>query len=76
VSLRDELARAQPTRRGPKCSICKLLVDLPEDDRMALEEALESRLPSTVIQRAILADGHHLGRGSVGRHRRGDCSGL
>lgn len=76
MSLREQLGKAQPTRRGPKCSICKLLVDLPEDDLVALKEALESRLPSTVIQRAIIADGHQIGRGSVGRHRRGDCSGL
>ena len=76
MSLRDELSKAQPVRRGPKCSICRLLIDLPEDDRDALEEALDSYMPSTVIHRAIAADGHRVGRGSVGRHRRGDCKSL
>lgn len=76
MSLRDQLQNQQPLAKGPRCSICKLLQTLPEDDQMALLEALESSLHSTFIQRAIMAEGHKIGRGSVARHRRGDCAGL
>ena len=43
---------------------------------MVLEEAMASNMASAQIQRAILAEGHNIGRGSVARHRRGDCAGL
>lgn len=76
MSLREQLAAHKSTQRGPRCSICKLLPMLSEDDRMVLEEAMASNMASAQIQRAILAEGHNIGRGSVARHRRGDCAGL
>lgn len=76
MSLKDALEVAEPGRTGPKCSVCVLLSELPMEDRMALEEALASSLAESAIFRAIRSEGFYVGKGSIGRHRRGDCAGL
>lgn len=76
MSLKDALATAKPGKQGPKCSVCKLLKSLPEEDSVALKQALDSVMAESAIHRAIKSEGHYVGKGAVGRHRRGDCAGL
>lgn len=76
MSLKDALEVAEPGRHGPKCSVCQLLAELPQGDRVALQQALESSLAESAIFRAIKSEGFYVGKGAVGRHRRGDCAGL
>ena len=76
MSLKDALEVAEPGKTGPKCSVCRLLSELPEEDRVALQEALDSGMAESAIHRAIKSEGHYVGKGAVGRHRRGDCRGL
>lgn len=76
MSLKDALKSAQPGRHGPKCSVCRLLSELPLEDRVALQESLDTGLAESAIFRAIRAEGFYVGKGAIGRHRRGDCAGL
>lgn len=76
MSLKDALEHAAPKKRGPACSVCRLLEDLPEEDSVALQEALDAGLAESALTRAIRSEGHYVGKGAIGRHRRGDCAGL
>jgi len=49
---------------------------MSDEDREALEAALASTMQTSAISRALNAEGYEVRQASVGRHRRGDCSGL
>jgi hypothetical protein len=76
MSLKDALNAAAPKKRGPACSVCRLLQDLPSEDSQALQDALDAGLAESALTRAIRSEGHYVGKGAIGRHRRGDCAGL
>lgn len=74
MSLTDQLhqARHETRKRGPKCSVGKLLAKSSSEDRAALQDALAAdpdEWPTVAIARAIQIGAH-----TVRRHRRGDCS--
>lgn len=62
--------------RGPSCAVGKMLVDLPEAGRLAVEKALGNRaLTSSGIRRALV---ERVGEEtpsawSIRNHRRGEC---
>jgi len=54
---------------------------MPDDDVAALHQMLTSRraggqyaMSATQIYAALTAEGYTVGRGTIGNHRRGDCS--
>jgi len=47
---------------------------MPDDDIAALRQMLASRMSATQIYAALTAEGYTVGRGTIGNHRRGDCS--
>lgn len=74
MSLKDALQAARDQRPASKCATCRLLASLDKDDRAALQEALDSDLPATVIARALLAEGYEVRDQSISRHRRKGCA--
>lgn len=76
MSLANRLAEQRDGKPGPKCSMCRILVDLSDDERQAVEDAMASEMQSSAIYRALRAEGYEIRQATVGRHRRGDCTGL
>jgi len=72
VALADHFTTKSPTRSV--CSVGKLLATMPDDDIAALHQMLASRMSATQIYAALTAEGYTVGRGTIGNHRRGDCS--
>ena len=72
VSLADRITSQRPVRNV--CSVGKLLATMPDDDIAALRQMLAGCMSSTQIYAALTAEGYTVGRGTIGNHRRGDCS--
>lgn len=78
MNLTDALQheREAGTRKGPGCSLCRLITELPEEDSAALVTALaEETFTHAGISRALRESGHPIGGMTVGRHRNGECRG-
>ena len=77
MSLAGDLANAHLTEphRGPSCTVCRLLLDLPEDEAQALRDALTGPAMTTVIGRIMRDNGHRVANGTLQRHRNGLCRG-
>lgn len=77
MSLRDTLdAEKAAARKGPPCGMFVLLGNLDKADAEVLREYLGDRekVTTAVIHRALLREGHRLGKNTIERHRRGECS--
>lgn len=75
MGLKEALEAERAKKPGYRCSVCKLLDELPDDDAQALREALNTPLvQGAQISRALQAEGHDIKQNTVTRHRRGDCS--
>jgi len=61
--------------KGPKCSVCLLLLTLPDEDSKAFAAALDDvGYPLTAIVRAMEAEKlPRIGQHSLRRHRRREC---
>lgn len=75
LDLDTALAQTAP-RKGPSCSVGKLLAELDPDQRAKLEAALADREVQTAhLTRAlVLAADRRFDPASVGRHRKGTCN--
>jgi hypothetical protein len=72
VALADRDPRARPN--GRPCSVGTLLGELSDDDRATLEDWLaDTRYSESGIWAELKAEGHLIGRQSIGRHRREQC---
>jgi hypothetical protein len=59
-----------------QCPIAHLLDTLPEEEAKGLQHMVDSpwRLwPHSEVEKALEDEGHRIGIGSVGKHRRGTC---
>jgi len=72
VALADHLTTKSPIRSV--CSVGRLLATMPDDDITALRQMLASKMSAAQIYTALTAEGYTVGRGTIGNHRRGDCS--
>lgn len=60
--------------KGPTCSTCAALADLPEQEAAALLALLSMpRLPYTIISDELRAEGIDISYGALSRHARGVC---
>lgn len=78
MNLTDALQheRESGTRKGPGCTLCKLLADLDATDSAALKAALaDEQFSHAGIARALRESGHHIAAMTVGRHRKRECQG-
>lgn len=73
TALEAEKAAA---RKGPPCGMSVLLAKLDKADHATLEAYLADRegVTTAVIHRALIREGHQLGKTTIERHRRGECS--
>ena len=72
MALADHLTTKSPIRSV--CSVGRLLATMPDDDITALRQMLASKMSAAQIYTALTAEGYTVGRGTIGNHRRGDCS--
>ena len=76
MTLADALTAHKVAYKGPKCSMCRLVGDLPKADRDALLSALaDPTFTHAAIARALHAEGFKIAALTVGRHRKGECQG-
>lgn len=75
MTLSEALNTHKPIRRGGFCTVCSLLLTLPESDIKALNVALADtqKFGGAALERLLKAEGHVIGSGAVNRHRRGEC---
>lgn len=76
MTLAAALEQHKPTRKGPRCTMCDLTEQLDKRDMAALTAALaDETFTHAAIARALRAEGHKVSAITVGRHRKGECSG-
>lgn len=78
-NLADKLSALHTTAttvRGPRCSVCAMLEELPTAAAEALNAAIaNARIPSRTISDTLAADGYYLSPRMLAYHRRRQCSG-
>ena len=75
MSLAQRSKQPPPVKNGMPCSIGHILTALPDSEREALSGMLEDPAwAHEALWAALDAEGHRVGRQTVGRHRRGQCS--
>jgi GTP-sensing pleiotropic transcriptional regulator CodY len=77
MSLRAALdAEKAAARKGPPCSFEAIFARLDKADADALTAYLADRenITTTVILRALQAEGFSIGQNTVQRHRKGICT--
>lgn len=74
MALSDRLAETPKRSTGSPCSVGALLDRLPADEHAALEAMLnELGWSAARIYEAVTAEGHDVGRQTIGRHRSRAC---
>jgi hypothetical protein len=77
VTLAERLTATSAGLPGARCTVCRLLTELAEPDRTTLADAISGDgYTSGQIADALTAEGHRVTKGTVARHRRGDCRGI
>lgn len=77
MNLAKRLAEvSESAAHGPKCTMCRFLLELPPADVEALKGALADRqFTANQIAEALTAEGFKVQGATVARHRRGECLG-
>lgn len=76
MSLANRATAPQKAIHGTPCSIAELLATLPKAESKALQTMLDApwrMWPHNHIEEALRAEGHPVGTGQVGKHRRNVC---
>lgn len=76
MSLAQRATSPQKAIHGTPCSVGELLSELDKVEAKALQTMLDSpwRIwPHLHVEEAIRAEGHPVGQGQVGKHRRKAC---
>lgn len=76
MSLTKRLAEAKPKDGGLPCGITRVMSQMEQKDKNALEEVLhqEPRIVSNVqLQQILLDEGFDVSYASIGQHRRKQC---
>lgn len=74
MSLADRAARGPDAPvHGAPCSVGELLDTLPPEEAEALHTMLTGPWPASRIYEAVIAEGHRVGRQTIGIHRRRQC---
>jgi hypothetical protein len=74
MSLSARIASFEPAVVGGKCRVCETIKGLPEDERAALQGALEDkRISNSALSNILKAEGYEIGESTVRRHRRAEC---
>lgn len=74
ASLLDDLAAPAPTRKGPTCTVGRLLTTLSPIERDRLQAALDDPdWTSAHLTRVLGKHGTRMAPQTIQRHRRGEC---
>lgn len=74
ASLLDDLAAPVTTRKGPQCTVGRLLTILSPIERDRLQEALDNpEWTASGLTRVLVKHGTPMAPQTVQRHRRGEC---
>ncbi len=79
MGLLDDLKDQKKLAKLPNayCVTCDLLLALPEEERIALEETLNDKtITHASISRILRANGYDIKEGTLGRHRKDGCQGV
>lgn len=61
-------------QHGPKCGVALIRSQLTPEQRKTLDDQLRGeQYTGATITRALKRIGYHIGKGTITRHRRGDC---
>lgn len=76
MGFAQTLAQESKPRRGPACSVGRLLETLaPKDAKQVTAAIADSNVMLAAISRAIKSEfGVSIGSGTIGRHRKHECS--
>lgn len=76
MAIADLYAAGAPgITKGPSCSVCILLADLPDGEADALRQLLSDPLwRYSSLADALAAEGHKIAAFTLARHARGQCS--
>ena len=74
MSLEDKFEHYRYKKLGHGCPYINFLESMTNnEDRKALEKAVNNGLPATTICKALRSEGYKLGEISINEHRRGVC---
>ena len=77
MPISDHIAHTKGgSNQGMPCSVATLLATLPPSEADELRHLVNApwRVVShSALERAIREEGHVVGVGAIGKHRRGDC---
>jgi hypothetical protein len=74
MALKDRLETTPQRMPGLPCSVGRVLDELPPDEAAALEQMMGPLGWSAArIYEALAAEGHEVGRQTIGRHRSRAC---
>lgn len=79
MSLAEAFKAYQPQQLGLGCMTCTLIGSMPADDAAAFEAALaDKKISNPGILQILKENGydHAMSPGTLGRHRRGECTTL
>lgn len=77
LSILDEIAQVTvDSRKGPLCSVARILSEMPEVDAADLDTAFADRLKysNKAIFTVLRARGFDICQTTIARHRRGECA--
>lgn len=75
-SLLDEIAAASAShRKGPLCTVARIMSEMPEVDAVDLDTAFKDlKYSNKSILMVLRARGFDVAQTTVARHRRGECA--
>lgn len=76
LSLDAFTAESKP-RKGPRCTVGKLIEAMSPADAKVLTDALAASVDDithAAITRVLRAEGHSFDASTIGRHRKGECA--
>lgn len=79
MGLLDDLSNVESFGKVQSlyCGMCKLLKELPTNEREALDERMkDERIGHALLSRILKQNGYNISDGVIGRHRRGLCTGV
>ena len=73
LSLDDFTSASRPKRM--QCTLGQVLDALDDDDEKVVRAAIaDENVTHSAIAKVLVANGHTITQGVVGRHRKGDCA--
>lgn len=76
MGIAEAIAGYQPANLGTMCATCKAISQLSNEDKAALNNAMEDeKFPNTALAKILNDEGFNVGVSAFARHRRGECVG-